>query len=422
MSRLSSSCRAELRRRARGGGPHHGQDASFRRRIFSVPGREDRQGCRHNRETKGAERYRPLHQIKGSPAGSGVRRWFLGDRHPILGVALMRVSSLQVMCVRLRGLLSAGLLAGLVAMTGPSAAFADEDVIIVPGAVGGIGFQFVTGMVQSASSDLQKLKARVSITASGGFVDNAVRLHRGIAKVGAITENSLSDIRNRRAQFAAPGKDVVVLFPFYQFIWHVLVREDSAIKTLSDLEGKTISVQPQGAATRIVSEAIFEAIGLKYDGKGLTHQDAADALLSGAVDAICNGGINPVHMAMAATQPVKVVNFTEAEQQKVLAKIDWLTALPEPFDYASYYKGAGKAEALVMWTQMVATMDLSDEVAEALTLSVYKNRDVMIRAHKLAEEMKPEQILSSTMPVHPGAAKAFAALGVTVPEGRIAKR
>ncbi|MBI4182785.1 MAG: TAXI family TRAP transporter solute-binding subunit [Proteobacteria bacterium] len=325
-------------------------------------------------------------------------------------------------CMR-RGFVASivAVLASVAVGAGAGSARAQESVVIVPGLVGGIGFQFVTGMVNAAASDIQKTKAQVSISASGGFGDNAVRVHRGMAQVGVITEQDLTDIQTRGGKFAAPGEPVVVLFPLYSFVWHAMVKRESPIQSMSDLKGKKINVQPVGAATRTVGEAIFKALGITYTPFALAHSESADSLLSGAVDVITNGGINPVHMAMAAKTPVRVIPFTAEETAKVNKELSWLQAIKD-YDFGRFYPGAGKATVMGMWTQMAASLKLSDEVAEALTYNAYKNRKVMENAHSLAKEMDPAQILETSIKIHPGAARAYARLGVTIPADKIAKR
>ena len=192
----------------------------------------------------------------------------------------MKTVCSKLTCMSFAAVLAASFAILMIAAGSSPARAQGEQVVIVPGAIGGTGFQFVTGMANAASRDLRKLKAQVSIAASGGFADNAVRVYRGIAKIGAISESDLFDIVKHEGKFKRPIKDGTILFPLYQFNWHMVVKRDSPIKTLRDLDGKVISIQPKGASTRVLSVKIFDALGLKYDGKGLVHSDSADALLA----------------------------------------------------------------------------------------------------------------------------------------------
>ncbi len=335
----------------------------------------------------------------------------------------MKTVCSKLTCMSFAAVLAASFAILMIAAGSSPARAQGEQVVIVPGAIGGTGFQFVTGMANAASRDLRKLKAQVSIAASGGFADNAVRVYRGIAKIGAISESDLFDIVKHEGKFKRPIKDGTILFPLYQFNWHMVVKRDSPIKTLRDLDGKVISIQPKGASTRVLSVKIFDALGLKYDGKGLVHSDSADALLAGSIDALASGGANPVHMAMAAKRPMRVLGFTEDEAKVTLAKLPWLTRFPN-YDFAPYYAGTGKVLLLTMWVHMTATTELSDEVAEALVRRVYSDAGMkkMQQATALARMMKKDDILTTPLPVHPGAVKAYKAIGVDIPADRVAKR
>jgi hypothetical protein len=53
--------------------------------------------------------------------------------------------------------------------------------------------------------------------------------------------------------------------------------------------------------------------------------------------------------------------------------------------------------------------------------ATFANVDILIAAHKSAQEVKAEEIIHSPIPLHPGAVKYYKEKGIAIPDKMIAK-
>ena len=61
-------------------------------------------------------------------------------------------------------------------------------------------------------------------------------------------------------------------------------------------------------------------------------------------------------------------------------------------------------------------VDLSDDLAHALTKGVHEMKDLIVKAAKGAEVIAPENIKYLTVTLHPGAVKFYQEKGVAIPD------
>jgi TRAP-type uncharacterized transport system substrate-binding protein len=70
---------------------------------------------------------------------------------------------------------------------------------------------------------------------------------------------------------------------------------------------------------------------------------------------------------------------------------------------------------------MVVHKDTPDDFVYEVVKATFDNVDILIAAHKSAEEVKAENVIYSPVPLHPGAAKYYQEKGITIPERLILK-
>jgi TRAP transporter TAXI family solute receptor len=78
-------------------------------------------------------------------------------------------------------------------------------------------------------------------------------------------------------------------------------------------------------------------------------------------------------------------------------------------------------ETLTLWNFMVVHKDTPDDFVYEVVKNTFENVDMLIAAHKSAEEVKPENIVYSPVPLHPGAIKYYEEKGIKLPPNLIPK-
>lgn len=104
-----------------------------------------------------------------------------------------------------------------------------------------------------------------------------------------------STVLNHYAQSGelGPIKDrLVYVAKLFNEDLHLLAGAD--IATVAELNGKTVNVGPDGSATEIAAQIVFDALGLEVEAAHLDEADAVAKLKSGEIDAAILIGTTPI--------------------------------------------------------------------------------------------------------------------------------
>ena len=204
--------------------------------------------------------------------------------------------------------------------------------------------------------------------------------------------------------------EIRALFPIPSLTMHVVTREEAGVETFDDLRGKTI----------LLGKGSFGATeGEKYlDLFGVADEvEIADAELSNAVAALKNGRIDgfvtagsypaPNVIEAAASTGVRVLSMTDEEVAET-----GRTRLVIP---AGTYTGQD-ADVVTTSLPVVAftTTDMSDDTAYQLTKAYWEAKESLGGAAAWWNGVTPDMIGEVSTGVHPGAARYYEEVGVSV--------
>lgn len=199
----------------------------------------------------------------------------------------------------------------------------------------------------------------------------------------------------------------------YQESLHILVRADSAIKSIADLRGKRISLGERGAGTRATATLVLGAYGVGprgFSGQQLPIAKAAEQLGAGAIDGLFQVGGPPVP---ALTELAKTVPFrllaVEGEQAATLrSAYPFLTVdiIPE----ASY--GDNPAAVTVgIGAYWLVLATLEEPLVHDITAALWHpaTRKLLDQGSPIGRRIRIEQALVALpIPVHAGAERYYA--------------
>ena len=78
-------------------------------------------------------------------------------------------------------------------------------------------------------------------------------------------------------------------------------------------------------------------------------------------------------------------------------------------------------ETITVWNYMVVHKDASADFVYEVVKKTFENVDILITTHASAKETKPEAIVYSPIPLHPGAVKYYQEKGIKIPDKLILK-
>jgi TRAP transporter TAXI family solute receptor len=293
-----------------------------------------------------------------------------------------------------------------------------KDIVIMSSVVGGIGYQYSMGVNKVIQKVLPEV--RVTMEATPGYIDNAKRLYAGYGHLGIVSLDTARDILSHKGDFTKEGVNLLALVPIHKLEWHIIVHEDSPIKGLKDLQGKRVNLQPKGSSAEKTGSAIFNLMGITIQPSYYRHTEAADGMKTGRIDAHWLGGSNPVFMEYSLRTPLRVLNLSDEEIKKISSALPYL--VKDTFPAQKFYKGASQVQTVSLWSILMGRADLPDEFVYKITKGIYENKEIMVAAHKGAEDMAPKDVLNLTVPLHPGAIKFYKEVNLSLPDILIPKK
>lgn len=258
----------------------------------------------------------------------------------------------------------------------------------------------------------------VSVEESLGSVANVKEARTRTQFVFTSTSDLIAKALKKTKPFDEGGYERIrTLWPIPGVTVHWVVREDSGVKTIRDLDGKRFIPGGIGTATEQLTKLILKIYDLegKIDLPAVDLKEGVDAVVNRRAVGFTTGSPFPTPMVMeiTATTPVRLLEMGEAEFRK-LFEIDptySLTTIP-----AGTYKGIDYDVRTVASPVLTYTTDdLPEEIAYKLTKAFWENRKILADAHPIGKILDIKGVKYGVAKVHPGALKYYREAGVDIP-------
>jgi len=294
------------------------------------------------------------------------------------------------------------------------------------GPEGGTFQYFSNGIAIRLSKNLSDVE--VSNMASAGSLENLRRVNSGEADFGIVYSGDTYLGRNGRLTNDTRKYENVWAMSFlYGAPAHLIVKADSGIDKVADLEGKRIAVGGAGSGAAGAAERYFTSLGLwdKMNVEFLGYSKAASALGDNLIDAfwVFAGYPNSSVIQAAASNKIKILSVVEAGKAAgFFDDYPFYTELTIP---AGTYSGVdydvSSFQDSALW---VAGAHVKPEVVYQSLNDIYSKEGLayMVKVKSTAKSMSVKDGLQGVVtPVHPGAAKFWEEHGLTLTEAQMAK-
>ena len=284
---------------------------------------------------------------------------------------------------------------------------------IATGGTGGVYYPYGGGIAKVISENLPNVQATAEVTAAS--VDNLKFLKDGRSDIAFTMTDTLEDAAKGQGPFkefgAVPARSLATLYSNYL---HLVTLEDSGIRKVADLRGKTVSTGAPGSGTEIVAFRTLEAVGLdpKKDlsTQALGATQSADALKDGKLHAFFFTGGLP-------TAAILDLTHTPGLKVRLLPSDDALPKMRERYGEATYESllipkatyGAGEDVTVVgIPNLLVVSETMPEQLAYDITRLLFEKRADLIAIHPQANDLSLEKaVQGSPVPFHPGAIRYY---------------
>jgi TRAP transporter TAXI family solute receptor len=309
------------------------------------------------------------------------------------------------------------LAAGAVALTlglGAVSAKAQEFINVLTGGTSGVYYPLGVALSEIYGKGIEG--ARTQVQATKASVENLNLLQQGKGEIAFALGDSVKLAAEGNTEAGFPGKldklrGIAAIYPNYI---QVVASQESGIKTLADLKGKSLSVGAPASGTELNARAIFAAAGMKYEDLGkveyLPFAESVELIKNRQLDAtLQSAGLGVASIRDLATSlPINVVAVPKADVEKIGSPY-MSVVIP-----AGTYDGqTADVETAAVGNFLVTHDGVSDETAYQMTKLLFENLDQMTAAHAAAKGIKAENALTGMpIPLHPGAERYYKEAGL----------
>ncbi|MCL6612013.1 MAG: TAXI family TRAP transporter solute-binding subunit [Peptococcaceae bacterium] len=305
---------------------------------------------------------------------------------------------------------------------GKPAAQTQKDLNVATGTTSGVYYVLGNGMAQMWNAKVPGVRATAQATEAS--VQNMNLLQKKEADIGFTMNQVAGNAYEGKDKFQGrPNKDLRVMTGLYPNVVQIVVPAKSDVKSVKDLAGKRFVPGAAGSGTEVSCREIFALYGIDYMGKKNMKADfvgfteAVELLKNGQSDgAFISAGVpNSAIMDLSNSTSVRLLPLEKDMVDKICKEMPWY--YPTVIK-ANTYKGQTEDVLTVAQANLLVTRaDLPEDLIYQLTKAIFENQKDLVNAHSAAKDITKENALKGLMgvPVHPGAAKYFKEIGLTVP-------
>jgi TRAP transporter TAXI family solute receptor len=281
-------------------------------------------------------------------------------------------------------------------------------------------FAYLTAMARAVNKEL---KGEVVITPmeTGGFLDNILRLRKGLAHCG-LTHNLAAYACYKGIADFKDKKDDKLRSLWGGYVAPVLqvAIKGRGINSIYDLNGKPYVFSPGSTGGRL-SDMFLKSLGIRPDYKLMGISSGIDAMKSGMVDAFYRiGPLDSSILEIQSTMEVVFLPVTEkdlAKFEKEWPKHGLRYTLP-----ANTYKGQTEPVLCLAYAcGDYSHVEIPEDVIYKIVKAAYKHRKEISESVPITVDgnwidMWNQTIKYTEVPLHKGAVKAWRELGFKVPD------
>ena len=300
----------------------------------------------------------------------------------------------------------------------PAPALASQTITIGTAGVMGVYYPLGGAICRMVNVTRKTHKLRCSVEPSDGSVANIRGVLAGSLDVGIAQSDMQYAARNGEGPFkGGPQPKLRALFSVYPELLTIMVREDANIATVADLRGKRVSLGPAGSGTRATMDLVMAAMGLKRSDLKAAHEtkfvEMSPALCENKIDAfvVVAGHPNTVFHEAANSCKTRIIPVHGDAIDTLVRGKPYYAKAEIP---GRMYKGTDVAQPTFgTVATIVVSQDMPDDVAYAITKSVFDNFDDFRKLHPALSGMTKAQALQGeTVPFHPGAVRYYKEAGL----------
>ena len=305
-----------------------------------------------------------------------------------------------------------GILAVLVLATAPASA---GELRIMTGPQGGSWYP-LGGAIGEVIK--QKVPGASAIVQPGAGIINVQGVETGKAEIGFGNAVSTADGVAGRDPFKAPTKNVRQLATLYLQYFQIAILDESGIKTVADLKGKAIGVQPRGNTGEQMTRHALEVYGLSYKDMAKvnygSYNDSVALMKDGHIQAFAFVSTVPAAplLDLQSARKIRLLDIPNDKHQALLKINSGYARRLIPITRASYKFLEADINTFGTYTHLIVRADLGDDLVYGITKALATNIPSLAAVVRDVKDLTLAEMAQDVgVPFHQGALKYYREAG-----------
>lgn len=272
---------------------------------------------------------------------------------------------------------------------------------------------------QFAALENETSNGQIELKTTAGSAANLRLLTGEYLQLAIAQADLVQDAYNQTGIFAdeEETRGFGAVAALYTEACQVIVRADSDIQSIEDLQGRTVSIGAEESGSEQNALQILSAYGLTdklVNTVNLNYEDAAAQLNAGNIDAIfiTVGLPSPVVTELAGECGVRLLNVDGTAAQRLCSAYSAYNEVTIP---AGTYPGQeADVQTVGVKAVLLASDSLSSKQVQQLTELLFSSREALEEQLGITLDTETDAVEGVGIPFHAGASAWYKQAGITV--------
>ena len=283
-----------------------------------------------------------------------------------------------------------------------------EEYRLGTAALGGAYYPLGQGLASLVTRDADGISMVPIVTR--GALENP-RLVGGGELEMALTNADLAYFAYRgEGPYEAP-LDILAAGALHPSVLHLIARAGGSVSTFAELNGRRLAIGPAGGPTVTLTDLLLQSHGMTLDDvvpSFLSYSDGFTQLGDGNVDAAFALAGYPAAAVMQtrATQDLTFIHVEAPVIEQFVAENPYYYPVEIP---SSVYDTDAGSTVLAIANVLIVRGSESEDAVYRVVESIYGNLAELSESNAIAAQIDVTRSTDLPLPLHPGAARYFAA-------------